>query len=50
MIDDVLDACPPSFLDRLRGVRDDVGRAFSSFARRCVPRARGTVVPFDGPS
>ena len=46
----VLDARPPSVLDRLRAVRDDVGRALSSFARRFVPRARGTVVPFDGPS
>jgi hypothetical protein len=49
-IDDILDAHPPSVLDRLRAVRDDVGRALSSFARRFVPRARGTVVPFDGPS
>lgn len=47
-IDDILEAHPASFLDRLRAVRDDVGRALSSFARRCVPWARGRVVAFDG--
>lgn len=46
-IDDILNAHPPSVLDRLRAVRDDVGRALSSFARRCVPWARGRVVAFD---
>ncbi len=50
MIEDVLDARQPSVLDRLRAVRDDVGRALSSFARRTVPWARRRVVPFDGPS
>jgi hypothetical protein len=49
-INEMLDAPLTSFLDRLQVVRYEVGCALSSFARRFVPRARGTVVPFDGPS